>query len=121
MPNPIVLAVHPDATVEYTRNSDFVPFDGEGTMERVTDIAKFKHASLYYINWLMGPYAGMAHSVSMATNYGVPIPPRPDNDNAPSAIITFPTYEAAVEHEVAVLNAMRKAGVRFHDSEETGT
>ena len=73
----ITISFDADGTVEYTRTKALTLFGGEGTMERVTDIAKFKHGNLYYINWLMGPYANMAHTCSMATNYNVAIPPAP--------------------------------------------
>ena len=109
----ITISFDADGTVEYTRTKALTLFGGEGTMERVTDIAKFKHGNLYYINWLMGPYANMAHTCSMATNYNVAIPPRPEGDDAISPIVTFSSYEAAVAHEIEMLNAMRKVGVRF--------
>lgn len=113
----LTIAVHTDGTAEYTRNSEFTPFGGEGVMERVTDIQKYRHGNLFYIRWMLGPYADLAHCVSMAHDYGVPVPHRPQHDPAISEVITFPTYEAAVEHEVAMLNAMRKKGVRFGAAE----
>lgn len=121
MTQPIILAFHPDGDVEFTRTSKFTPFEGRGDMERVTDIRKFSESNLYYIDWLLGPYKGMAHTVSMAKNYNVPVPSRPDGDNAISAIITFGTYEGAVQHEIQVLNAMRKAGVKFYEQEKAST
>lgn len=117
MTNPLVFAFHPDGHIEYTRTSRITLFGGRGSMERVTDIYKFRETSLYYICWLLGPYKRMAHTVSMAESYSVPVPPRPATDQIESAVITFETYEEAVQHELQMLNAMRRAGVMFDEQE----
>lgn len=109
------ISFHPDGSVEFTRNRHLISIMGDrGIMERVSEIHKFRDEGSYYIRWLKGPYKDWAHSANMANDYGVPFPPRP-SDQPICAILQFPTYEAAVEHEIAMLDAMRKAGVRFRD------
>jgi hypothetical protein len=123
MTQPIVVAVHDDGTVEYTRNSalnDF--FGGRGDMVRVTDIQKEQLGPLYYIKWLLGPFAGKDHVRAYARQYLTPdeiletLPVKMPYDACNDQDwrrLTFPAYEAAVAHEVQVLNAMRRKGVRF--------
>lgn len=113
MSNPIVLAFDTEGTIEYTRNSQFTPWEGRGEMVRVTDIRKKPDANEFYIHWMQGPYAGVDHTYGMSAAAGVII------DSAvmltKDEVMTFPTYEAAVDHEVAVLNAYRRQGVSFND------
>lgn len=111
MTQPIVLAFDADGNVEYTRNSTFTPFDGRGDMQRVTDIRKRPDAPLYFIHWMLGPFAGQNHTYQMSHDYGLPLG-YDGGDN--SRIAMFVSYEAAVAHEIKMLNAMRRAGVLFH-------
>lgn len=111
MTNPIVLSFHPDGEIEYTRNSQFTPFEGRGEMQRVTDIRKEPDGNQFYIHWMLGPCAGVDHTYGMSIAVGV-ISTCP----AVELVMKFPTYEDAVNHEVAVLNAMRRKGIRFHVS-----
>lgn len=108
---PIVLSFHPDGQVEYTRNSKFQPWDGRGKMQRVTDIRKLPDGKLFYIHWMQGLYAGRNHTYGMSIAANV-ISTCPSTE----AVIYFSSYEAAVEHEVEVLNAMRRQGVKFNDA-----
>ena len=111
MSQPIVLAFDTEGTVEYTRNSQFTPWEGRGEMVRVTDIRKKPDANEFYIHWMQGPCAGVDHTYGMSIAAGV-ISTCP----AVELVMTFPTYEAAVAHEVEVLNAYRRQGVSFHDT-----
>lgn len=112
-----VLTFTPDGEIEYTRNTQFKPFGGAGVMKRVTDIQKLPDRDSYYIRWMLGPFAGSDHCHAFAWEYNV------DTDGLlPVAMsglstILFETYEAAVAHEVTVLNAMRKAGVIFDEQQ----
>lgn len=58
-------------------------------VERVSEILPTGDGMRFFIRWLRGPLAG--------------------TDGAE----TFPTYEAAVEAEVAAINAARLAGISF--------
>lgn len=113
---PVVLSFCPDGTVEYTRNTAFQPFQGEGVMQRVTDIKKLDGDNIYFIHWMQGPYAGFDHTKDMAERY-VDISDlpaiQPTGTKGLGKFLYFETYQAAIDHEVAVLNAMRKEGVRF--------
>jgi hypothetical protein len=99
-----VMAFQPDGTVEFTRSPKlYAFFNGRGEMERISEIKKGDAG--YYIFWLKGPLGGHAHTGSHDVDIGIAA-------NDPGTRF-FPTYELAVEHEVAVLNAMRKQGVSF--------
>ncbi len=103
-----VMVFKPDGTVEFTRSPKlYAFFNGEGNMERISEIRKYHSGQEgYYIEWLKGPHLGM-HTTTIDYKYG--LLDQPDE----GYVIKFSTYEAAVQHEVAVLNAMRKAGVTF--------
>lgn len=116
MPKKIVLSFDADGTVEFTRTNALTLFGGGGVMERVTDIKKQPSGNHFYIQWLMGPHRGEPHRFGISMHYGVDFQmPNSDNvpDNLARATMFFDSYEAAVDHELTVLNAMRKAGVRF--------
>lgn len=110
MTHPIVLSFSPTGNVEYTRNTAFQPFDGRGDMQRVTDIQKLSEQNLYYIHWMLGPLAGQNHTYGMSHEYGLPLG---YEGGDPEHTALFLSYEAAVAHEIKMLNAMRKAGVTF--------
>lgn len=118
MKKPIVLSFDANGKVEFTRTKDITLFGGEGRMQRVTEIQKLDHAPQYYISWLMGPYRDNIHTHVMAFEYmtmaelGKLQAPRINR----SEPMYFASYEAAVSHEIDMLNAMRKAGVRFHEA-----
>lgn len=116
MSQPIVLAFDTEGTVEYTRNSQFTPWEGRGEMVRVTDIRKKPDANEFYIHWMQGPCAGIDHTLGMSAKIGVFGNCMVTSDAALNEVLTFPTYEAAVAHEVEVLNIMRRMGVSFHDT-----
>lgn len=118
MTNPVVLSFDADGNVEYTRNTMFQPFDGRGEMQRVTDIKKRKDCNLYFIHWMLGPFAGQDHTYLMDHEYGVHSGP-PVIITSLTVVVLFDSYEAAVTHEVKMLNAMRKAGVLFNGSTST--
>ena len=119
MTNPIVIAFYEDGQIEYTRNSQFMPWGGRGEMVRVTDIRKQPSGSRFFIQWLIGPHAGEPHRYETSMQYGVDFE-MPNFAFTPSnlarATMYFDSYEAAVAHEVAVLNAMRREGIKFHAS-----
>lgn len=113
MPQPIVISFDENGSAEWTRTSRFVPFGGDGTMQRVTDIRKHPDKATYYILWMLGPFAGRYQTYGMAISYGVFF-------TAPTDIalpVSFSSYESAVQHEIAMLNAMRRQGIRFHEQE----
>jgi hypothetical protein len=104
-----VVSFFPDGSVEHTRSADMdAVFGTGGEMKRVTDIGRREEG--YFINWLLGPFAGREHTWGMSIGYGIvsyalhPV----------ECTMYFPTYEAAVLHEVKMLNAMRCQGVRFN-------
>lgn len=106
---PMVLSFEPNGSVEYTRDNRLADlWGGEGNMVRVSDIQKMPERNEYYIKWLRGPYAGQDHVYDIAIQYGLA-----EDDVSPCSIVLFATYELAVEHEVSILNAMRKTGVLF--------
>lgn len=118
----IAVAFDPDGSIEYTRNAqvDWL-FDGAGVMKRVTDIKKLPNDALFYVFWLMGPYAGKSHGLTEHIEvFGGIL----DGEYGNTAIVSdhtgtflFRTYNAAVEYEIKCLNAMRHAGATF-DAEE---
>jgi hypothetical protein len=124
MTNPIVLAFHPDGEIEYTRNKEFMPFDGMGVMQRVTEITKDPYANHYYIRWMRGPWMDCFHTRLIARHYFTPEElhdleaegkcPKfsPEHMRAYDPM-RFESYEDAVLHEVACLNQMRRMGVSF--------
>lgn len=120
MPKIHTISVFPDGAMEYTRNPDLTEFfGGKGDMQRVTEISKMPYGNAYYIQWKLGPYAGQAHTRDFARTYLTPdeiletLPVLATPGTPTHVPLTFPTYEAAVAHEVQVLRAMRLAGVRF--------
>ena len=112
MTQPIVIAFDADGTAEWTRNSRFVPFGGEGTMQRVTDIRKVPDKPRYYIHWMLGPYKGSDHTAALSVKLGCL-----DRTSymTINMVLLFGSYEAAVQHEIQLLNAMRRNGVSFHE------
>lgn len=112
----IAVTFDPDGSIEFTRAAqlDWL-FDGAGVMKRVTDIKKLPNDSLFYVFWLMGPYAGKSHGLAehievfggiLDGKYG-----NPAIVSDHTGTFMFRTYNAAVEYEIECLNAMRKAGV----------
>ncbi len=111
----LVINFSADGTIEYTRNTALNLFDGAGVMERVTDIKKCDEDNQYYIHWMLGPHAGHDHTHLMDRAYHSPqIKYAGDLNTA----MLFPSYEAAVDHEITVLNAMRLKGITFGTSEQ---
>lgn len=128
MTSPIVLAFDTEGTVEYTRNASFVPYEGRGEMQRVTDIKKEPYGQRFYIHWMLGPWAGVDHTRTIARSYFNPdelleltyqglCPTFSPEYQFADAPMLFDSYEGAVKHEIVMLNAMRKAGVSFYDKE----
>lgn len=117
MKKPIVLTFDADGSVEFTRTKDINLFGGAGRMKRVTEIKKLDDAPQYFIKWMLGPFKGEVHQYTHALPYLTVEQLSPLITLActvtPDAILYFDTYEAAVDHEIDMLNAMRKAGVRF--------
>lgn len=105
----LVIRVDAEGTAEWTRdkNLQFL-FGGEGDMQRVTDI--FKRGTHFGIKWLIGPLAVKEHTFAMSVDYGVLEGGVTTTLHEP---IMFLTYEAAVAHEILMLNAMRRAGISF--------
>lgn len=108
-----------DGSIEFTRNKALDGmFGGVGVMERVTDIKKLPNDPLFYIKWLMGPYAGKSHDVSCHMEVFDPQPMaflgRVDSN---TGTLMFYSYEDAVNYEIVCLNAMREKGIVFgHDA-----
>lgn len=110
MSNTLVISVDANGQTEFTRNPTLENmFDGRGDMRRVTEIKKHGPAD-YRIHWLLGPYTGRIHTWGIADIYGITI-----SNSLPEKEMSFRSYEIAVKHEVMVLNAMRKAGIRFSE------
>lgn len=122
MPKKHVLAFHPDGEIEFTRNthlSEVLAPLGYASMERVSDIRQKAYTNKFYIQWLLGKWAGSPHTRNLCRNYF-----NPDNipDSAPHFApeymnpldpMLFATYEDAVAHEIDMLNAMRLKGETF--------
>lgn len=114
MPKIHVISFTPNGSVEYTRSPDLsFLFDGQGAMERVTDIGKRPESSKYFIKWLQGPFAGKIQTYGMAARYGLM-----GSCSVAEIEMNFYSYEQAVAFEVQMLNAMRKAGVQFGTANE---
>lgn len=113
----ISVSFDPTGEIEYTRNASLSwLFDGAGTMRRVTDIHKLPNDHLFYIKWLMGPYAGLSHGLTEHIRvFGGML----DKDfhsggfSDHTGTLFFKTYEDAVAYEIRCLNAMREQGVTF--------
>jgi hypothetical protein len=114
MAKPITLSFHDNGVVEWTRTPHFTPFNGEGEMQRVTDIGKKPDEAKYFITWKLGIFAGHEHCYGMAARFdngsdvGYSLSGNHDDT------VLFNSYEEAVSHEIDMLNAMRKAGETFH-------
>lgn len=116
----ITMSFDPDGSIEFTRNKNLDTFfGGAGRMRRVTDIAKLDNSSKFFIRWLLGPYAGKAHSLEhhigvfggiLDGHYGGP------GVSNRTGTLMFDSYEAAVGYEIACLNAMREQGVTFDET-----
>ena len=107
-----IISVSPDGILEYTRHPELTEFfNGDGKMERITDIRKKSKGNQYYIHWLKGPFAGKNHTYGMSKVYGLAEDLQPWLEDV---LLTFYTYEQAVQHEIAMLNAMRLTGVSFY-------
>jgi len=118
MPTNHTVAFHDDGVVEHTRSTalDKV-FGTSGDMQRVTDIFRGSDGH-YYIKWMLGPFAGSVQDMGHAAGFGVIVFAEDTHlsDLGPRILgrpIPFNTYETAVAHEVEMLAAMRKDGVRF--------
>lgn len=124
MPERHVITVHGDGAMEFTRNRTLMDaFGHHGTMERVTEISKVPDEPLYYIKWLMGPFAATGHPADVRTGHHTlqtewaifkdrKVPDNASID-AETGVLRFPSYEEAVAHEVECLNRMREFGVSF--------
>ena len=121
MPKTHTVNVFPDGSTEFTRSPVMSKVFGDGgDMVRVSDIRKINGQPYYYIHWLKGPFAGLAHTWNAlracTTNtpnlrlLGVPTGASLDD------IVLFSSYEDAVDHEIAMLNAMRVKGVSFREA-----
>lgn len=117
-PRESVMSFDPDGSIEFTRNKNLDTFfGGAGTMKRVTDISKIDNGSLFFIKWLMGPYATRSHSFrqhvevfgSSAVAWDCIV-----DDNTQT--LMFFSYEAAVFYEIACLNKMRLDGITFDET-----
>lgn len=118
----IVMSFDPDGSVEYTRNKalDGI-FGGQGRMKRVTDIQKLNGESLFFIKWLMGPYAGKHFSHTLDRHdevFGLWRPSQRVFISSHTGTMFFYSYEDAVAYEIECLNEMRRQGITF-DVEET--
>lgn len=118
------MSFDPDGSIEFTRNKNLDAFfGGAGRMRRVTDIQKDFSAPLFFIKWLMGPFANTGrpgdastgvHSLAKHINvFGkdyVAWDCRVDDN---TGTLMFFTYEAAVQYEILCLNKMREQGIVF--------
>ena len=111
----ISVTFDPTGEIEYTRNAKLSwLFDGAGVMRRVTDIAKLPDENLFYIQWLLGPYAGKSHTTEEHVSiFGAVKPLCRCRISSHTGTMFFYTYEAAVAYEIECLNAMREQGVTF--------
>lgn len=118
MSKPHVLSFAPNGSVEFTRSPDLnFLFKGEGDMERVTDIRKRTDAAMFYVHWMLGPFAGedsthVHHSQFLGEQKPCV------RCRIEGRVMLFWSYEDAVKYEVQMLDAMRKAGVQFGTAHE---
>jgi hypothetical protein len=112
-----IVIVTPTGDTQFTRNPDLETiFGGRGRMHRVSDIQKVPDEPLYVIFWLDGPFAQQYHRPDMAVTYDVPRGSGQVQRNSvlkEDDVLVFPSYEAAVAHEIEMLNAIRVAGYLF--------
>lgn len=109
-------AIHPDGSIEFTRNEALDGmFKGAGEMQRVTEICKLPDQALFYVQWKLGPYKHRPLGFRQLDEYpGVEdFSCSIEDDNF--GTLYFYSYAIAVQQEVAMLDAMRKAGVSFHE------
>jgi hypothetical protein len=110
----LVVTVHANGSLE-TLLKDGV-FDtrqfGDRKIERVSVIEHDESTQHFYIKWLKGPYAGMCHTFAMATKLLGASEWRHITTGG-QTIASFETYDDAVEHEIACVNALRLAGHSF--------
>ena len=115
----IAIAFDPDGSVEFTRNKNLDQFfGGAGDMKRVTDIQKLRTEPLFFIKWLMGPFAGANGTGVHKLEHHDAVFGKEYNELFGFACnrtgtVFFRTYEAAVTYEIACLNKMRENGVTF--------
>lgn len=114
----ITMSFDPDGSVEFTRNKNLDTFfGGAGRMRRVTDISKLPDAPLFYIKWLMGPHSDQAHDLEKHRQvFGDKIVAWDCRIDDNTGTLMFFSYEAAVQYEIACLNAMREQGVTFDET-----
>jgi hypothetical protein len=102
-----VIAVHSNGALEFTRHNDLEKmFDGKWDMERVTEVRKDREGGKYFILWMLGPHRQQHHSHAIDRNYF-------EGTDTSHNTMLFDTYDLAVAHEVKVLNAMRRQGVKI--------
>jgi hypothetical protein len=111
-----IFAIHPDGSIEFTRNEALdTMFDGKGEMQRVTEICKLPDQALYYVQWKLGPFKHRPLGYHQFGEY-----PGVEDffctiEDDEFGTLYFASYAIAVKQEVAMLDAMRKAGVSFHE------
>jgi len=96
-------------------------FGDGGDMVRVSDIKKVSGQPYYYIYWVKGPFAGQNHTWNLARSCtantpNLKLPRIPTGLAALDDLVLFNSYEDAVTHEIAMLNAMRLKGVSFREA-----
>lgn len=116
----ISMSFDPDGSIEFTRNKNLDTFfGGAGKMRRVTDINKAEGWARFYITWLMGPYAGAAHTLEHHIDVFGPDYVAWDCELGLDNVLMFFSYEIAVQYEIKCLNAMREQGVTFDETTRT--
>lgn len=124
----MVVSFTPDGKVEHLLKDGFFQMPGNRKVERVSTIQHSPEEQRFFIRWLMGPFAADREplgrgtlTTGMCNVCGVdPIAmglhiycADKDIDAGDDRVILFNTYEQAVEVEIAMVNAMRIAGVVF--------
>lgn len=110
-----VISCLPDGSIQHTLKDGILKIEGEREIERVSDIRFNPQNQKFHVHWLLGPYRGQSLTVSqwIDTVGETDLPVRAYFRIGVHAIVFTDTYEDSVELEIAMLNAMRLAGVTF--------
>ena len=109
-----------DGSVQHTLRDSVFKLSGHRRVDRVSEIKFHSGFQKFYIQWRYSPnvpffqndppHSGpLTHTESIAREYGVEPPER----CGVTGVCYFDTYELAVGHEIEVLDAMRRKGIRF--------
>lgn len=110
----LVVTIHKDGAIETLLKDNVIDtrkFADARKIERVSEILPSNDGTYFIVRWLKGPLVGTRERIMPDGNILYSLASiSTDHDGHP---LTFDTYEAGVEFEVATVNAFRLAGHSF--------